>query len=177
MVSIPADGLTDIRQTFGRLAYTHKTHEKETEIKRSQAFAIKVTNLAVISVTAAAALISPLVGSASVAWLAFVAALVGLVFSAFQLSFDPSRDAMLQTMAAKSYLSLRNEYRRLLVDAESGTGTVEDIYQRRDAFGRELAQLDRAAPPTSKKAYEEARNSLKGSEELTFTEEEYHHLL
>ena len=43
--------LAEVRQTFGRVAVTHKTHEKEAERKVKQNLALTWTNLAVITVT------------------------------------------------------------------------------------------------------------------------------
>ena len=100
---------------------------------------------------------------------------VAVVFAAFQLSFDPAGDANAHTLAAKSYLALRNEYRRLIADA-SGLN-ASDLRARRDSLARQLDHLDRTAPSTSPQAYERARQALGGTEELTFTDAEYGRLL
>lgn len=175
MASVPDDTLAEVRNTFGRVAYTHKTHEKDAERKQARAKGIKIANVVVIGVTAAAAIIAPLVDTAGAAWLAAVSAIVALVFAAFQLSFDPAGEANSHTLAAKSYLALRNDYRRLIADAP---GLDADSFRaRRDVLATTLEHLDRTAPPTSPNAYEKAREALGGTEELTFTDDEYRHLL
>lgn len=177
MASVPEPVPKEAKEAFGRVAFTHKTHEKEAELKETAARRIKVANVAVIGLTAAAALAAPLVQSTAAAWLAVLSALLALVFAAFQLSFDPAADATRQRLAAKSYLALRNDYRRLIADAQAGDLTPGALRDRRDALARELDHLDRTAPQTSPKAYETARAALLGAEELMFTDDEYRHLL
>lgn len=175
MSSVPDGVLAEVRNTFGRVAYTHKTHEKDAERKQSQARWIKILNVVVIGVTAAAAVLAPLLDTAGAAWTAAVSAILALVFAAFQLSFDPASEANEHVLAAKSYLALRNDYRRLLADAP---GLDPDTFrERRDRLADTLNHLDRSAPPTSPQAYEKARQALRGAEELTFTDDEYAHLL
>lgn len=177
MASVPEPVFKEATETFGRVAYTHKTHEKQAELKETAARSIKVLNLAVIGLTATAALAAPLVQSTAAAWLAVLSALVALLFAAFQLSFDPAADATRQRLAAKSYLALRNDYRRLIADAQAGDLIPAAFRDRRDALARELDHLDRTAPQTSPRSYEMARAALQGTEELTFTDNEYRHLL
>jgi len=177
MTSVPDPVLQEVKETFGKVAYTHKTHEKEAERAERSGRQMKVANVVVIGLTAAAALIAPLIESDAAAWVAFVAALLALVFAAYQLSFDPAAAATRHRLAAKSYLALRNDYRRLLADAEAGELTLGEFQERRDLLARELTHLDHGAPQTSARAYQAAREALLGSEELTFTEEEYRHLL
>ncbi|GAA4126037.1 SLATT domain-containing protein [Knoellia locipacati] len=177
MPSVPDAVLRETKETFGRVAYTHKTHEKQAELKQASAWRIRVANVVVIGLAAGAALIAPLIRSSPAAWLAFVAGLVGFVFTVLQLSFDPASEASSHQLAAKSYLVLRNEYRRLIADAEVGDQGIDELRARRDALARELSHLERAAPPTSAKAYMLAREALRGAEELSFTQDEYRHLL
>lgn len=175
MASVPDEVLAEVRNTFGRVAYTHKTHEKDAERKHAHARWIKIGNVVVIGATAAAAVLAPLLGTSEAAWTAAGSAILALMFAAFQLSFDPAGEANKHVLAAKSYLALRNEYRRLVADAP---GLDADTF--RDTRGRlagTLDQLDQTAPPTSPRAYEKARQALRGTEELTFTDDEYAHLL
>lgn len=175
MASAPDDVLTELRNTFGRVAYTHKTHEKDAERKQRAASSLKVANVVVIGVTTAAAILAPLLSSSVAAWIAAASAILALVFASFQLSFDPSREANAHTLAAKSYLALRNDYRRLIADA--GDLDLVELRARRNQLAGTLDHLDRTAPPTSPQAYEHARAALRGAEELTFSDDEYGHLL
>jgi hypothetical protein len=175
VASVPDDVLSEIRNTFGRVAYTHKTHEKDAERNQQSARRIKIANVAVIGLTAAAAILAPLLASVWASWIAAVSASVALVFAAFQLSFDPAGEANAHTLAAKSYLALRNEYRRLIADAVDLEPS--ELRTTRDRLARTLDHLDRTAPPTSPQGYEQARKALRGTEELTFNENEYSHLL
>lgn len=175
MASVPDEVFAEVRNTYGRVAYTHKTHEKDAERKRGQAWWIKIDNVAVIGVTAAAAILAPLLETAWAAWVAAASAIIALVFAAFQLSFDPAGEANGHTLAAKSYLALRDDYRRLIADA--GGLSLDILRARRDELAKTLQRLNESAPPTSNKAYDQARQALRGTEELAFSDEEYLHLL
>lgn len=177
MTSVPDPILGEIKETFGRVAYTHKTQEKDAELKVNAARRIKITNLIIIGVTAAAAVVAPLLQSSVAAWTAAVAAVIASVFAALQLSFDPAAEATSHRVAAKAYLALRNEYRTLLADIHAGAVSVDKVRTRRDALARELAHLDSTAPQTSRKAYAAARAALRGAEALTFDDDEYRKLL
>lgn len=177
MASVHEPLVNEVKETFGRVAYTHKTHEKDAELAERDARRLKVGNVVVIAVTASAALIAPSINSTAAAWVAVVASITGLVFAVYQLSFDPSSDATRHRLAAKSYLELRNRYRRLLADVQSGDVYSAALRERRDSLARELDHLDRTAPQTSSAAYERARAALRGTEELTFSDDEYRHLL
>lgn len=175
--TVPAALLAEVKETFGRVAYTHKTHEKEAEAQTRTVRHIKLANLTIIGVTAASALIAPLVGSVLAAWIAVLSALVGLVFAAFQLSFDPAGSATSHRLAAKAYLQLRNDYRALIADVDANDLTAERLRSRRDELGRRMTALEQSAAQTSPHAYEAAREALRGTEELTFSNDEYRHLL
>jgi len=166
----------EIQETFGRVAYTHKTHEKQAEICEKQARRLKNWNVFFLSVTVIAAFVAPLVDSVQAAWTAAVAGASGLAFAIYQLSFDPAAAAAGHRETAKAYLALRDDYRRLLADVQAGASTAE-VARRRDGLARQLEQLNRLSPQTSPKAYEQARAALQGTEELRFSDKEMRHLL
>src|SRR5690606_9371824 len=72
-----------------------------------------------------------------------------LSIAAFQLSFEPAVGATKHRLAAKAQLALRNDYRRLLADAQADGLTLTVFRQRRDALARKLGHLDDTAPQTS----------------------------
>lgn len=169
--------LADVKETFGRVTYTHKTHEKDAERSEKSARRIKGLSVLIVGVTAAAALAAPLLDSDVAAWTAAVAGVIGLVFAAYQLAYDPAADAARHRLAAKSFLTLRDDYRRLLADAQAGGLSPRALRARRDQLARELGHLHRTAHQTTPQAYQKAREALQGSEELSFSESEYRHLL
>lgn len=177
MTSASEPLIAEVKEAFGRVAYTHKTHEKDAERCDRSARRIKILSVAIIGITAGAALAAPLLDSRPAAWVAAASAIIGLVFAAYQLAFDPSAEASRHRLAAKSFLTVRDQYRRLLTDAQAGDVSPKILRERRDQLARELDHLHRTAHQTSPKAYKNARAALRGSEELTFSDTEYRHLL
>lgn len=174
MTSVSEDALDQVRKAFGRVAYTHKVHEKDAERLRQAANLLKLANVIVVGIGATTAIIAPLLEQGWAAWAAAASAVTALAFAVYQLSFDPVGDAHRHSIAAKSYLALRNQYETLLVDAP-GLDSVT-FGARRDHLILAHDQLDRTAPPTTARAYRKAREALRGSESLDFSDEEYFHL-
>jgi hypothetical protein len=169
--------LAEIRSTYGRVAYTHKTHEKDAEIRSANARRLRVANVAVFGIAAVAAVIAPLLQSGVAAWVAAVSTVIGFVFSALQLSFDPAAEAAAHRMAAKSYLSIRNELAKLIADCRSTASVTPALRGRRDDLGERMRIADDLAPQTSQRAYAVAQDAIKNGDELTFSEEELNALL
>lgn len=168
--------LAEIRETFGRLAYTHKTQEKQAERDTAASRRLRWWNVVVLAVTLGAALAAPLLNSVWAAWISALGALIAFVFATVQLSFEPQRDASDHRLAAKMVLLLRDDYARLIADAKSGVD-MEQLRARRDELAARASLLHTLAPQTDSVAYQQARDALAGTEELAFTPQELDRLL
>lgn len=177
MVSASDPLLRELRATYGRVAYSHKTHEKERELKAASAARLRVWNVIIFGVATAAAVAAPLVESVVATWVAAGSTLVGLVFVAVQLSFTPAEDAASHALAAKSYLAVRNEYSRFIADVSQLPAVTAPVRARRDHLAEQLRILEDLAPSTSQRAYVAAQDALRKREELTFTDSELDALL
>lgn len=160
--------LAEVRETYGRLVYTHKTQEKQAEWHTATGRRFRIWNVVVLAVTLGAALTAPLLDSKAAAWVGAVGALVAFVFAAVQLSFDPQKAAADHRLAAKTLLALRDDYARLIADAKSGVG-LDRLRARRDELATRASLLHTLVPQTDNAAYQLARSALAGTEELTFT--------
>jgi hypothetical protein len=168
--------MSELRQTFGRLVYTHKVHEKEAERKVRQTFWLTWGNLTVITTVLATTLAMPLLRGTDARWLPVASAVIAFGFAAAQLSFQPQAEASEQRSAAKSFLNLRDDYLRLIADAQAGI-RAEVLRARRDVLTGRLAELHSYAPQTSAAAYQRAQQALGASEELTFSDSELNRML
>ncbi|OBJ08636.1 hypothetical protein A5624_19930 [Mycobacterium sp. 1482292.6] len=168
--------MSDVRQTYGRLVYTHKTHEKEAERKVTQNLWLTWTNLVVIAVTLAATLAMPVLKNTWAQWIPVGSAVIAFGFATAQLSFQPQREAAEQRNAAKSFLNLRDDFGRLIADAQENADT-NTVRARYDVLTARLAELYAYAPQTSGRAYQHARDALAGDEELVFTDVELNRML
>jgi hypothetical protein len=161
-----------IRQLFGRMIYTHKTHEKERERLSMLATRSKWLNIALGALTLGG--VASALGTSSfislIASTILATATVGYAF--VQLSFDPLRDANQHRAAAKQLLAIRDNYESLLIDMMSGAVTDDEARTRRDELAALSQDAYRLAPDTSPRVYATAQESLQQSEDMTFSSEE-----
>lgn len=164
--------LAMIREAYGRLVYTHKTHEKERERLSSFATAAKWANIVLSALTFGGVTI--VLGTDQLGWkIATVAlAVASAGFAVFQLSFDPARSAEAHRTAAKRFLELRNRYELLMTDIISDAVPQDEVLRRRDRLSDETNEAYRTAPDTSPAAYKRAQKALGVDDEMSFSEGE-----
>lgn len=166
-----------IRESFGRVVYSHKTYEKEFEIQETYSKYFKVANLVVLSVGSTGVLTS-LIGNSNFA-LVFgsVFTFLGLALAIFQLSFNPDEKAYKYKQTAHQLWQVREKYTCLIADIMSGKVSEDEIIKKRDQYLCDLDLIYKNALPTSSEAYIKASESLKNKEEFTFSDEEINKFL
>jgi hypothetical protein len=169
--------LSITRELYGRVAWSHKTHEKERELNTKKAKRDRWINVALIAITTTGVIASIPLGKP---WITLVTALLAVVstgFAIYQISFTPEIEAYQQRQAAKA-LWLERERLVLLIERIMASNTsVEQIRNELDMTVERLGQIYVASPDTSSKAFKEASQGLKVNEELTFSPEEIDSLL
>ena len=161
-----------IRESFARVAYSHKTHEKAAELESQRNRNVKWTNIVLTTITSGT-LISTIVTSETI--LLYVTAILSalmLGFTIFQLSFNPAARAEQHRHVANELWHIREEYVNLMADIINGQSSSESIASRRNQLIEELKLIYKFSPQTDSTAYEKARKALKVKEELTFSDEE-----
>jgi hypothetical protein len=166
-----------MREAFGRVAYTHKTHEKEADrIARRTAW-LKRVELILVTLTAGST-ISVLLGSGRLfQYVSTSLAALALFATLYQYRFNPEADLIAHRICARKLWVLRERYCVLLTDMADGSIGDADARVRRDGLLSDLAAVYEAAPDTDAKSYEAARKALRVSEELTFSNDELDSLL
>jgi hypothetical protein len=165
-----------IRETYGRVVYTHKIHEKNRELCSRRAVAVRWVNIVLTGLTGGGIVAAAIIGSDGYLWASAILATFSLSFNVFQLSFDPAKDAARHRATAKSLLPIRDGYTNLLADLASGLD-VDSARLQRDKLEKDLNEILQQAPDTSPKAYLAAQKALKVNNEGTFTETEIDSLL
>jgi ABC-type transport system involved in cytochrome bd biosynthesis fused ATPase/permease subunit len=168
-----------MRECFGRVAYSHKTHEKCADILLSKLSFVKWAQI-VLSALTTGGLITAILGDAATS---HVAAIVSAVLSTILLALntytkesDPGRRAEKHKETASKLWNVRESYLSLLTDLLSGCSET-DAQQRRDTLQAELAKIYETAPRTDAKAYGKAQEGLQYNEELTSSDDELDLLL
>lgn len=159
-----------VRECFGRVVYTHKTHEKMADQVSAELNRFKVAQISLASITS-----SGLIGVvfSDAFWLelatAGVAVLTAFV-STYMKNYDLGGLAQKHRDTAAKIWPLRESYFSLLTDMDRLQ--YDEIATRRDALQEALAAIYASAPQTNAKAYAAAQKALKYNEELTFSASE-----
>lgn len=165
-----------IREAFGRVVYTHKTHEKEADIQFGQSNWVKWVNIGLIAITTGS-LLSTIFTSTNLVLVSAISSSLNLGFSIFQLSFSPEQKGAKHKQVASSLWLIRERYLCLMTDIISGSLTKSEIISKRDSLINDLDLIYKSAPATSNKAYEQAREALQVKEEFTFSDDELNKFL
>lgn len=166
-----------IRESFGRLVYTHKTHEKDRERLSRFAALTKWTNIGLNSLTFGGVVTT--IGTEDSGWLiaSLILSTLSAGFAIFQMSFDPLKQAAEHRTAAKRLLGIRNQYVHLMSDMLDGSMTANQVRVRRDELEEQTSQAYAAAPDTSSWAYGKAQTALQVREDMTFSDSELNSFL
>ena len=157
-----------IREAFGRVVYSHKTHEKAREIEAGRVTFVKWTNIVLTTLTSAGLLGTIITNAHALLYLSSGLSALALAFVIFQFSFEPSGAADKHRIAAKELWYVREQYCNLLTDIRRGA-PEDEIASRRDELTAMLKGVYEHAPDTSSKAYRKAQEALKIKEDMTFS--------
>ncbi|MGC5168725.1 SLATT domain-containing protein [Luteimicrobium sp. DT211] len=172
--------LAQVREAFGRVAYSHKTHEKQADIcfrkhRWQQGMLVGLT--AISSGTFLVAVVSNFADTTVTGLVtSSVAVLVTWVtLGAKTFRFHEEAEAHRDT--ASRLWDVRESYISLITDLMAGTVSDADARTRRDELQDTCREIYAGAPRTSSKAYGRAQDGLKNNEELTFSSRELDLLL
>ncbi len=166
---------SQIRECFGRIVYTTKTHEKCADACTRKLSHVKVWQI-VLSAMTTSGLIAALFVDDTLAYVAtVVTAIISmalLALNAYAKDVDPGQVAEKHKKTASSLWDIRESYFTMLVDLHDGTSSVEDVRRKRDELQARLVKIYETAPRTNNAAYKDAGEGLKSREELTFSDAE-----
>lgn len=164
--------LDSIRESFGRVVYTHKTHQKMIDHLNSRAYWIKMSNIVALVLTTGG-ILTPIFDMIpfKTSLIAFTSAFA-LGVAVYQLSFDPALEIEAHRKCAKQLWIIREQYINLIADIKDARLTDDQVRDQRDALVAQLAHVYQEAPDTNTKAYKAAQKALKVNEEMTFSSKE-----
>jgi len=168
---------SQIREIYGRVVYTHKTHEKCADLLKSRSDCLKFIEITMSALTTTSILVL-LIGDGiffQMTAALFSTTLLGLTL--YSKDFNLLAIAENHKQAALNILEIREKLLSLLVDIKIGNIEVELIQQRRDVLIEQLVNTYRGAPKTINKAYQIASKALKENEEFSFSDEEINEFL
>jgi predicted DNA-binding protein YlxM (UPF0122 family) len=169
--------LSQIRECYGKVVWTHKTQEKCADIIWIRHRWIKIIQIVLSALTTTGILIA-VFGENNVAGI-IAATLSAILFglNAYTKDYDLGEIAQKHTQSANSLWDIRERYLSLITDIHSELLSVEQIRKRRDELQEELLNVYKGSPRTISRAYKKATEALNVNEELTFSEDEIDNIL
>ncbi|MGO4671085.1 SLATT domain-containing protein [Bosea sp. 2RAB26] len=172
---------SQIRECYGRCAYTHKIHEKMAERLATRQWLGKWAN----------SILSALITGGSVTTLfkaetglfqyadnaTAILSILSLIFNAYLKDLDPGALAQRHRETASDMWNVRESDQSLIADALDTEMPIQSLRDRRDGLQAALNKLYLAAPFTDDKAYAKAKTALKDKEDLMFSEKEIDDML
>lgn len=161
-----------IRESFGRVVYSHKTHEKAAEIEDHNNKIVKWVNIVLTTLTSGTLVSTIITNQITLLYVSTILSALTLGFIIFQLSFNSAENSEKHRYVAKELWYIREKYINLMADIINGRLSDESTVSKRNQLIEELKLVYKFAPETDSKSYNRARKALKINEESTFSDEE-----
>lgn len=161
---------SQIREIYGRVVYTHKTHEKCADLLKERSDSLKLLEIFLSAATTTSILIVFFGDGRSFQFVAALCSTALLGITLYSKDFDLLAIAEKHKQAALNVLEIRENLLSLLVDIRIGNKEIEVLQKIRDELNVQLINTYRGAPKTMNKAYARASIALKENEEFTFSD-------
>lgn len=163
---------SQIRECYGRVVYSHKTHEKYADILDKRLRRIKFWQI-FLSALITGGLIVTIFDKTKASTIATGLISTGLlVLNAYTKNYNLGELVQMHKDAAVKLWSVRESYLSLLSDLKIGDVDLAQIRDRRDQLQNDLATVYKTAPRTNYKAYSAAQKALQECEDMTFSDDE-----
>ena len=161
-----------LRECYGRVIYSHKTHEKCADILLSRFARIKLWQI-ILSAITTAGFIGSVFGAGKIGAVIGVIVSTGLLaLNAYTKNYDLGELAQKHKQAANDLWIIREQYLSLLVDLAMREKPIEALQSHRDVLVEQLHIAYSSAPSTTSDAYKEAQEALQHRQDMTFSDEE-----
>lgn len=163
---------SQLRECYGRVVYSHKTHEKCSDILLSRHSAIKLLQI-ILSALATGGFVSILFGSGNIgAIISGLLSTILLVINSYTKNYDLGEIAQKHKQAANELWLIREEYLTLITDLKINGNEIKEIQKKRNKLLIRLNKIYEGSPSTMPKAYSKAQEALKNLEDMTFSDDE-----
>jgi hypothetical protein len=166
-----------IRECYGRVVWTHKTHEKCADILNSRLSSLKLWQIILSAITTTGIAVTVL---GEEKWVGIGTALISFaltILNTYVKKYDLGSEAQKHAGAAIIILDIREKYLSLLTDIVADSISISEIQTQRDKLQSELIKAYKGVPRTINSAYSKASKALKEREEMNFSPTEIDKLL
>lgn len=161
-----------LRECFGRVVYTHKTHEKCADLLLSRLSTIKLWQIILSAVTTGGFLAAVFGAGQIGAAIGVVISTALLVLNAYTKNYDLGELAQKHKQAANDIWLIREKYLSLITDIRLGEKKLRDVVKERDGLLEALHAAYAGAPSATYEAYRKAQQALQQLEDMTFSDKE-----
>jgi hypothetical protein len=174
----PIDFLeSQIRECYGRVVWTHKTHEKCADILNIRQDRLKLLQIILSAFTTSGIVVTVIGESKVVGVISAIISISLTILNAYAKKYDLGGMAQKHVDAAVSIWNIRENYLSLLTDISAFNLSCDEIRPTRDKLQSDLHKIYKGSPRTINKAYQLASKALNEMEEMTFSDEEIDKLL
>jgi len=161
-----------LRECYGRVVYSHKTHEKCADILLSRQSRIRILQI-VLSAITTAGFIGAVFGASKIGALIGIAVSTALLaLNSYTKNYDLGELAQKHKQAANDLWIIREKYLSLLVDLAMKEKPLEALQKQRDQLVEQLHSIYGSTPSTTGPAYRKAQDALQKLEDMTFSDAE-----
>ncbi|MFA0183204.1 SLATT domain-containing protein [Vibrio cyclitrophicus] len=161
-----------LRECYGRVVYSHKTHEKCSDILLSKLSLIKIWQI-ILSVVTTGGFATEIFDVWNLGvFVGGVASTILLVLNAYTKDYDLGELAQKHKHAANEIWLIREKYLSLLTDLKSRSIPLQQVKEERDRLMDDLHSVYAGSPSTNFKAYTKAQDALQNKEDMTFSDAE-----
>lgn len=163
---------SQLRESFGRVVYSHKAHEKMSDILHSRLNVIKLSQIILSAITTGGLFVTLFGDSIISTVIAAITSTLLLILTSYNKEINLGELIQKHSDVACELWNVREHYFSLLTDIKTKILGLKDASQKRDELQELLKSIYQNAPRTSAKAYKLSQQALKINEELTFSDEE-----
>lgn len=162
-----------LRECYGRVVYSHKTHEKCADILLARHSFIKVSQIVLSAITTAGFVSTFFPKTSAIgAAVGFGVSTALLVLNAYIKDYDLGELAQKHKRAASDIWLLRERYLSLLTDLAADARPLEALRGERDELVTALHTVYAGSPSTTHAAYKKAQEALQRNQDMTFSDAE-----
>ena len=161
-----------LRECYGRVVYSNKSHEKCADILLCRLARIKLWQIILSAITTAGFIGAVFGAGATGAVLGMIVSTGLLALNSYTKNYDLGELAQKHKQAANDLWVIRERYLSLLVDLAMKEEPIGALQRQRDELVEQLHTVYSGAPSTTFHAYKKAQEALKKLEDMTFTDAE-----
>ena len=161
-----------LRECYGRVVYSHKTHEKCADILLTRLSSIKLWQIILSALTTGGFVAAAFGGDKSAAIAGMLISTILLILNAYTKNYDLGELSQKHRQAGADLWIIREKYLSLITDLRMGEKPIETLQGVRDDLLEQLHAVYSGAPSTTYQAYKKAQEALKKLEDMTFSDEE-----